>query len=300
MSEQKTRALSKWPFIAGDLSLLALSGFIVYSSAWPLGLWQIGFCLAAVALGAWICILPFLREHQASVQMAEADVLAGAVAQLQNIEQVKTQIANTTAQWQFIQDESKQTVNAAKELAERMKSEVREFHAVLEKVNETEKAHLRLEVEKLRRAEGDWLQVVVRILDHIYALNHAAARSGQPGLISQLGQFQLACRDAARRVGLVPFAPARHDAFNPKMHQLADDKIQARPDAQITETLATGYSFQGHLIRKAVVSLRPETQPELPLTSSSAEDASQEPASPPEPQTATAEELAQPAEAVGS
>ena len=62
-------------------------------------------------------------------------------------------------------------------------------------------------MDKLRKMEGDWLKVAVQILDHVFALFRAAERSGQPALIEQLGQFQNACRDAARRIGLVPFAP---------------------------------------------------------------------------------------------
>lgn len=265
MTEPTTTKLLKWPFFLSDLSLLALAGVILYRSPWPLGLWQIGLCFGAVALGAWIGILPFLREYHALQQLAEAHTLSLAVAELKNVEQVKNQIANATSQWQFIQDQSSLSVNAAKEIADRMKAEVREFSAFMEKANETEKSHLRLEVEKLRRGEGEWLQVVVRILDHIYALNQAAARSGQPGLISQLAQFQHACRDAARRVGLVPFSPARHDAFDAKAHQLADAQADRPANAHVTEILATGYSYQGHLIRKALVTLQPELQPELPL-----------------------------------
>ena len=265
MTEPTTSKLPKWPFLLSDLCLLTLAGVIVYRSAWPLGLWQIGVCFASVALGAWLWILPFLKEYRALQQMAEANALSLAVVELKNVEQVKNQIANATSQWQFIQDQSTQTVHATKEIADRMKAEVREFCAFMEKANETEKGHLRLEVEKLRRGEGEWLQVVVRILDHIHALNHAAARSGQPGLIAQLSQFQHACRDAARRVGLVPFSPARHDAFDAKAHQLADPKAERPANACITEILATGYSFQGQLIRKALVTLQPEAQPELPL-----------------------------------
>ena len=266
MNEPTTPKLPKWPFLLSDLCLLALAGVIVYRSAWPLGLWQIGACFGAVAIGAWFWILPFLKEYHALQQMAEANALSLAVIELKNVEQVKNQIANATSQWQFIQDQSTQTVQATKEIADRMKAEVREFCAFMERANETEKGHLRLEVEKLRRGEGEWLQVVVRILDHIHALNQAAARSGQPGLISQLSQFQHACRDAARRVGLIPISPARHDAFDAKAHQLADPKAERPAEASITEILATGYSFQGRLIRKALVTLQPETQPELPLS----------------------------------
>ena len=41
-----------------------------------------------------------------------------------------------------------------------MTAEARAFQQFLDKANDTERNHLRLEVEKLRRAEGDWLQVL--------------------------------------------------------------------------------------------------------------------------------------------
>ncbi len=208
---------------------------------------------------------PFLHEHRAAVKLAEADSLATAVAQIRDLDLIKTQISNATGQWQSVQEHSNNTVNAAKEIADRMKAETQEFLAFLEKANERERAHLRLEVEKLRRTEGEWLQVTVRILDHIYALNQAGARSGQLALISQLSQFQHACRDVARRVGLAPFVATRSDSFDAKAHQLGDAPDPLPVNPQIKDTLATGYTFQGQIIRKAMVSLLPETQPELPL-----------------------------------
>jgi hypothetical protein len=57
------------------------------------------------------------------------------------------------------------------------------------------KNHLRLEIEKLRRGEGEWLQVMVRVLDHVQALHLAGQRSGQRNLIEQLTHFQNSCRD---------------------------------------------------------------------------------------------------------
>ena len=165
-----------------------------------------------------------------------------------------------------VQDQSTKTVSAAAEISERMKKEADSFREFLEKANESEKAHLRLEVGKLRRSEGDWLQVLVRIMDHIYALNQAGARSGQTALISQLNQFQHACRDAARRVGLVPFAANRYDTFDPKIHQLANSQEDAPPKAQVIEVLAIGFSYQGALIRKPLVSVTPEPQTELALS----------------------------------
>lgn len=265
MTECVTSKLPKWPFFLGDLILLGFASFIVYSSARPLGLWQMGFCLAALVAGAWISILPYLKEYAAGLNLAEAHTVADAMAQFENLKVIQTQMERVTGHWQTAQEQSSATVNAAKGIADRMKAETQDFMAFLEKANDTERAHLRLEVEKLRRTEGDWVQITVRILDHIYALNQAAARSGQPALISQLSQFQHACRDSARRVGLVAVTAAKGDAFEAKVHQPVDPQEKLPPDARIDETLATGYSYQGQLLRRVLVRIGPEPQPELPL-----------------------------------
>ena len=99
----------------------------------------------------------------------------------------------------------------------------------MQRANDSERATLRLEVEKLRRAEADWLQVLVRMLDHVYALHQGALRSGQPMLIEQVGNFQNACRDAARRVGLTPFTANEAEPFDAQRHQLIEDERHTAP-----------------------------------------------------------------------
>jgi molecular chaperone GrpE (heat shock protein) len=149
----------------------------------------------------------------------------------------------------------------------------------MKRANDSERATLRLEVEKLRRVEGEWLQVLVRMLDHVYALHQGASRSGQPKLAEQVGSFQMACRDSARRVGLAPFTANEGEPFDAQRHQLVEEGATAPADAVVAETIATGYTFQGRLVRPALVRLRdgeaavaavttdagPEEQSRLPL-----------------------------------
>ncbi len=137
-----------------------------------------------------------------------------------------------------------------------MTAETAAFTDFLKKANDSERATLRLEVEKLRRAEGEWLQVVVRLLDHTYALHQAAVRSGQPALIEQLGQFQNSCRDVARRMGLVPFIPVVNTPFDPKCHESPDSQAISVANPRVRDTIATGYTYQGQLIRPALVALQ--------------------------------------------
>src|SRR5262249_24518861 len=101
--------------------------------------------------------------------------------------------------------------------------------------------------------------VLVRMLDHVFALPQGALRSGQKNVIEQVGNFQNACRDVARRVGLTPFVPLAAEPFDAQRHQLLDHQSASAEGSVVSETLAAGYTFQGRLLRPALVRLREDT-----------------------------------------
>jgi molecular chaperone GrpE (heat shock protein) len=140
-----------------------------------------------------------------------------------------------------------------------MSEEVRQFSEFLQKMNDNEKAALRLEVEKFHRGEAEWLQVLVRILDHIFALHAAAVHSHQPQLTEQITHFQNACRGVARRVGVAPFVAEPDEPFNPERHQALDAKVKPPANAMVAETVGVGYTFQGRLLRPALVRLKEDS-----------------------------------------
>jgi molecular chaperone GrpE (heat shock protein) len=201
---------------------------------------------------------------------------------------VAAQISHATSQWQSVREGADKTLGAAREIADRMAAEVKAFNEFIRRANEDERAMLRLEVEKVRRAENDWLQVLVRILDHVHALNQAAGRSRYAGVPEQIGKFQTACHDAARRIGLLPFIPAAGEPLNTERHQLVDPGAKPGENALVQEAIANGYTFQGKLLRPALVrhregaaagaesasdqpdataAVEPAPQPQLPLES---------------------------------
>ncbi len=253
MTDSAVPKLSKWPFVLGDVILVAFGALVVFRTTGPLNAWQFFGALAAITIGAWLCILPFLREHRTAIKLAEALALADAVTQMQNLQRIQTEIAGATDQWQGIHAMATQASGDAKKVAGDMKAQLDEFCAFLAKARDAEKDHLKLEVDKLRRAERDWLQAAVIVLDHIFALHTAAVRAGQPALVAQLGQFQVACRDALRRLGLNGFAPAVADAFDPQVHQLEEGAASPEGEWRVKEVLALGYTFQGELVRRALV-----------------------------------------------
>ncbi|PYM13354.1 MAG: nucleotide exchange factor GrpE [Verrucomicrobia bacterium] len=256
MSERTQPKVHKLPFFFADAVLLGVAWLIFSQSKTPMTAWQTFFCAASVALGATFGVMPFLLEYRAAMKLAEADRLTNAVLQIENLEIIGRQIANATAGWQTAQEHADKAVEAAREIADGITKEARAFSEFLQKANDTEKNHLRLEVDKLRRAENEWLQVLVRLLDHTYALYQAAVGSGQGNLVEQLGHFQNACRDIARRVGLVPFVATPGEPFDSKVHQLADANVVPAAEARVAETIATGYTFQGQVVRTALVTLQ--------------------------------------------
>jgi molecular chaperone GrpE (heat shock protein) len=266
MTDPNAPKLAKWPFFLGDALLLGIACFISAQSGFALGHWEMCFVVLCVIAGALLGIAPFLLEYDALVKLTNASALTTVVDQVRNLEGIASQISGATGRWQEAQDQADKTAGAAREIAERMTAEVKAFTEFMQKANDSERANLRLEVDKLRRGEAEWLQVLVRIMDHVFALHKGALRSGQPGLVEQLTHFQNACRDAVRRVGLAPFSADKAEPFDPQRHQLLDTGAKPAADAVVTETIATGYTFQGRLIRPALVNLGEPTTAAAPAS----------------------------------
>ncbi len=253
----------KWPFFLADAFMLGLAYYLFYWQAnpkAPLSQWEVIACCVCVFLATLLGITPYLLEYRAVLKygalmkLIETSSFTAATEKVQNLERCVAQIGAATEHLQTAQAQADQTAQLAQQITERMTEEVKGFSDFLQKANEGERATLRLEVEKLRRGEAEWLQVLVFMLDHIFALNKAAERSGQENLIRQLAHFQNMCRDAARRVGLVAVVAAVGEAFDAQKHQLPEGETAV--GGNISEIMASGYSFQGKTIRPVLVKLQ--------------------------------------------
>jgi molecular chaperone GrpE (heat shock protein) len=254
MSDTKP-PLPLWPFILVDALFLGLAVLLLKFGHRPL-LWQEGGLLVLCgAVGAWSFVTPFLRRNADEQAFSQARLLAEATSQIQNLDQLARQISGATNQWLELQGNTAQAAASAKQVAEQITAEAKAFSDFMQRVSETERTHLRLEVDKLRRAEGERLQAITHVLDHVFALFQAARHSGQPALFEKIGQFQNACREAVRRIGLVQTAVQTGEAYDPKAHQLPEN-ITAAENALVADTLAAGYTYQGQLLRRPVVVLK--------------------------------------------
>jgi molecular chaperone GrpE (heat shock protein) len=259
MSDDRGPArLAKWPFYLADVLLCAIIFVVLHRLGTFEGTGEtviVAVCLLAGAIAAWLSVLPWLKEHDAAVHLGESKNLKSSLEQIQTVEKVADLIRQSNAQWQGVQEASARTVNSAREITDRMKAEAEEFMKFISNAHDQERAGLRLEVEKLRRMEGDWIKTSVQILDHVFALTRAAERSGQAQLIRQLHQFQNACRDVARRMGLATFVPAAGEPFDQRAHQLTTPQATAREDDRVQDVLACGFTYQGQLLRRSLVVL---------------------------------------------
>jgi molecular chaperone GrpE (heat shock protein) len=284
MTNRPPPTLPKWIFIVADILLLAVCAWTIQQvlpSRTTASHVILALAIIVWMVGAFICVWPWILEFKAQTQHYDNESLTTALQQIQRLEEIGARVQTATASWQSAQDAAMRVTTTARELEEKIRADSKEFMEFAERIHNDEKQHLRLEVEKLRRAEAEWLQVAARMLDHTYALTQAAQRSGQPNLATQMTNFQSACRDAARRVGLVPFHPEVGEPFDERSQQTEDPNAKPDAGAVITDILATGYSFQGQLLRKALVRVTQEGQSSEPAAP--AEEAAATPQPKPEP-----------------
>src|SRR5688572_4852918 len=124
LDEHGSVRLAKWPFYLADLVLSGIIVFVLYQLGTFEGTTEmviVGACLAAAAVGAWISIIPWLREHDGRLHLNESANLKSSVEQIKGIDKTADLIRQSNAQWQGIQDASSRTIAAAKEITERMK-----------------------------------------------------------------------------------------------------------------------------------------------------------------------------------
>ncbi len=264
MDNEQPPRLAKWPFLAGDLILVVFAAVVVWLGEPPIDLWLLLISGVATLAGAILAVMPYVLEYKALVKNLETTRLLSTTATLVDLEKLSRQITGATAQWQSAHELARQTSQTAQQSADRVAAEARALGEFIDKANTAERQHLRVEVDKLHRLETDWLRVCTTILDHIHALFQAAVRSEQPGLIQQLDQFQKACRDAARWVGLVPFEAGPGDPFNPELHQPLNADPPPAPDSIVRQVAATGYRYQGRIVRKVLVGLAAADAPAHP------------------------------------
>ena len=137
MSEPTAPKIPKWPFIVGDAALLLTAIFLLNKIEGDFGLLEAFWCLACVAGGAWIMVIPFLKEFQAKAELTEARELANSVDKITSLEALAKRIENATEQWLHVEDRANEINGTSKQIADKINAEAREFSEFLQKANDT-------------------------------------------------------------------------------------------------------------------------------------------------------------------
>lgn len=244
-----------WIFVLGDISFIIVAIWLTQVSPAPITALHALMILVAVGAGAWCSIYPFLKAYQRASRVSETDKLKSTVETIEELKNLASSIDLARGDWQSAGAESQKVIDASKEVYDRMAEETKAFHQFLQDSQATEIRNLKLETDKLRKADQTWVELTVHLLDHIYAISTAAERSGQDNLSAQHVQFRAACYDIVRRVGLVPFGVEPGEIFDPRKHQIKNPEDKVGAGAKVEGTIATGYTYQGQLLRRSMVAL---------------------------------------------
>lgn len=257
MSQDETPRLSIWIFLLSDLAFLGLAGWLTHTGPRPLDTLYVLAVLTCVACGAFCAFVPFLRMYEAKIRLLEAKGLASTVSTVRDLTSLTEQVTTARAVWESANQEVEKSIQSAQEVYNRMAEETKAFHQFMADSQNAEVRNLRVEVEKLRKADQTWLELCVHMLDHVYAISSAAEKSDNSAVAQQHVQFRGAMYDIVRRVGLVPFNADEGEAFDERKHQLRDPNQKPDPGMVVAESHATGYTFQGQLLRRALVGVKP-------------------------------------------
>ena len=247
-------SVPKWPFLLADIIFITLGFWISTLIQGEPQSWQIISILVCAVLGAVFAVAPFYFEYNAESKAVEIAQLTTVAKEINKMETVAAQIAEASENWEAVQASSKQTAMLAEEIAAGIAETVKTHDEFMATAHNKEFNTVKLEVEKLRRAETDWANTLVSLLDLVYRLEKSAVASGKEQFIQTMGQFQDQCREVSRRVGLVAFEAELGSAFNPEEHVLPDGE-SAAADAAVSETRLPGFRLQGKLVRKPLVAV---------------------------------------------
>ncbi|MGC9036007.1 MAG: nucleotide exchange factor GrpE, partial [Verrucomicrobiia bacterium] len=261
------------PFIVADALMLLVAGAIVYFSQWPLNLWQAALTAFAVFSGCAFLIIPFILEYKAAVKLQEGDKFVSTVEKIQKLEEVAKQITSATNYWQAAQAEAVKIIEAAEKIQQEVARQTREFSEFMARATDVEKASLRIEVQKLEQMHNDNVQVIMKLLDQVYALYRAALASGNQRIIEQISLFQINCRQIAEKIGLIAFDGKSGEKFDSQRHVNVDRSAATPKDAIVSGAIAPGYTYQTKMLRQALVSVQQTSPSSTPMEEKPAETA---------------------------
>ena len=151
----------KWPYLLGDIVLLALACIVGLTAESPLSATALSVIFGCVALGCVLGVLPYILDFSGEQRAAAAEFQQRLEAQNAKLLHSIEALAATGAQLKAAQEAAAKAVHTAESLPYKLQEKIAEFTTQLQQHDDEEKAAMAKELETLRDTEGQRLTALV-------------------------------------------------------------------------------------------------------------------------------------------
>jgi hypothetical protein len=152
--EELQTTLSKWPFILGDVLLVATALAISILGDWQLSNWQVASCVMSVALGASLFVLPYIVEYNVRIREEAEDRAADFRILRRHLMQVEAQLESGAARLEHLEQGLTHVAEASQ--AVDVTSHIQALEGRLERLEPLQKA----QAEQAKQSEALASQLV--------------------------------------------------------------------------------------------------------------------------------------------
>lgn len=256
--------LSPWPFLLIDGTLLVAAAALLNTAERPLPFSMGGLIAALVVVGGAIALFPFWRAYRNELKFAELEAVEETVRRIEDLTKVADRVERAETSWMQAKDSSETIAKNLNETTSLLYEESKAIREFAHQQNDQQKANLRLEVQKLKQWETEWVQAGTIALDHTAALHAAILQLDDAQATRKLNKFQNSIHEIMRRVGLVGFAPRAGAPFDPDANRVHNQSAPPPEGSRIRDVVAMGIRYQGRLVRPAIVNVAPPS-PDEPI-----------------------------------
>ena len=215
-----------------------------------------------MVIGGAVALFPFWRAYRNELKFAELEAVEETVRRIEGLSTVADRVERAESSWLEAKNSSETIAKNLNETTTALYEESKAIREFAHQQNDQQKANLRLEVQKLKQWETEWVQAGTIALDHTAALHAAILQLEDAQATRKLNKFQNSIHEIMRRVGLVGFAPRPGAPFDPDANRAHNQSETPAEGSRILDVVAMGIRYQGRLVRPAIVNVAPPTADE--------------------------------------
>jgi hypothetical protein len=187
--EDLKTTLSKWPFILGDVLLVATALAISILGDWQLSNWQVASCVMSVALGAGLFVLPYIVEFSVRIREEAEDRAADFRVLQRHLMRAEEQLESDGARIEHLEHTLSHVLEAAPATAD-FATSIQALEGRLERLEPLPQA----QAEQSKQADmlASQLVALAKVVETKSAVeDHAGLRSELSALNAQLDALKV-------------------------------------------------------------------------------------------------------------